>query len=95
MLEKFLIADMLTAIFLFLCSLVAPIILNSAHNTMLRRCCAFQFFMPPQAGWRMLRATSKTASEARDLRVKRKIFPDVCISCSVVFVLELWPQAIT
>ena len=37
----------------------------------------------------MLRATSETASEARDLRVKRKIFPDVCISCFVVFVLDI------
>ena len=50
----------------------------------------FQFFsLPPQAGLRMLRASSETASVARDLRVKRKIFPDVCISCFVVFVIDI------
>ena len=37
----------------------------------------------------MLRASSETASVARDLRVKRKIFPDVCISCFVVLVFDI------
>ena len=37
----------------------------------------------------MLRASSETASVGRDLRVERKIFPDVCISCFVVLVLDI------
>ena len=37
----------------------------------------------------MLRASSETASAARDLRVERKIFPDVCISCFVVLVFDI------
>ena len=37
----------------------------------------------------MLRASSETASVARDLRVERKIFPDVCISCFVVLVFDI------
>ena len=74
--------------------------LNSAHHTMSRRCSAFQLFAchhkhvsiflcHHKAGWRMLRASSETASVARDLRVKRKIFPDVCISCFVVLVFDI------
>ena len=39
--------------------------------------------------WRMLRASSETASVARDFRVERKIFPDVCISCFVVLVFDI------
>ena len=74
--------------------------LNSAHHTMSRRCSTFQLFAchhkhvsiflcHHKAGWRMLRASSETASVARDLRVKRKIFPDVCISCFVVLVFDI------
>ena len=37
----------------------------------------------------MLRASSETASVARDLRVERKIFPDVCISCFAVLVFDI------
>ena len=37
----------------------------------------------------MLRASSETASVARDIRVERKIFPDVCISCFVVLVFDV------
>ena len=37
----------------------------------------------------MLRASSETASVARDFRVERKIFPDVCISCFVVLVFDI------
>ena len=37
----------------------------------------------------MLRASSEPASGARDLRVERKIFPDVCISCFVVLVFDI------
>ena len=37
----------------------------------------------------MLRESSETASVARDLRVERKIFPDVCISCFVVLVFGI------
>ena len=47
------------------------------------------FLCHHKAGWRMLRASSETASVARDLRVKRKIFPDVCISCFVVLVFDI------
>ena len=50
----------------------------------------FNFFLcHHKAGWRMLRASSETASGARDLRVERKIFPDVCISCFVVLVFDV------
>ena len=47
------------------------------------------FLCHHKAGWRMLRASSETASGARDLRVERKIFPDVCISCFVVLVFDI------
>ena len=75
--------------------------LNSVHHTMSRRCSTFQLFachhkhvstfsMPPKSRVeRMLRASSETASGARDLRVEREIFPDICISCFVVFVFDI------
>ena len=74
--NKPLIADMLTAIFFLLCSLVALVILSSGHNTMLRRGNTFQLFLchHKQGGGcfaRLLKLRLK-----RDLRVKREIFLD-------------------
>ena len=59
--------------------------LNSAHHMMSRRRSTFQLFAchhkhvsiflcHHKAGWRMLRASSETASVARDLRVKTRSF---------------------
>ena len=74
--DKALIADMPTAFFFLLCSLLALVILSSAYKMMLRRSNTFQFFKcrHKQGGGcftRLLKLRLK-----RDLRVKREIFLD-------------------